>query len=156
MIPAAAPVTDDDRFRTAARTYLGYALLYEIGGVYLVSQGIGVPSAAGARGRVIYTVFWAIVGLVPLLGVPYLLRRPRAWFERWVLSRRDFARILAIFMAYRAFKVAQVALRGETAAVAAPWGGMLTFRAGALVFLLVTVVALVFVARAAWQAEAQA
>jgi hypothetical protein len=105
---------------------------------------------------VIYAVFWAIVGLVPLLGVPYLLRRPRAWFERWVLSRRDFARILALFMAYRAFKVAHVALRGETAAVAAPWGGVLTFRAGALVFLLVTMVALVRVARAAWHAETQA
>jgi len=155
MIPAAAPVSDDDRFRAAARTYLGYALLYEIGGVYLVSQGIGVPAGAGARGRLVSTIFWALVGLVPLLGVPYLLRRPRAWFERWLLSRRDFARILAVFMAYRAFKVAHVALRGETAAVAAPWGGVLTFRAGALVFLVVTLVALVFVARAAWHAEAR-
>jgi hypothetical protein len=156
MIPAAAPVTDNDRFRAAARMYLVYALVYEIGGVYLVSQGIGVPSAAGARGRLAYTLFWAIIGLVPLLGVPYLLRRPRAWFERWLLSRRDFARILAVFMAYRAFNVAHVALRGETAVVAAPWGGALTFRAGALVFLAVTVVALVFVARAGWRAEARA
>ena len=149
------PAADDDRFRTAARTYLVYALIYEVGGVYLVSQGIGVPAGAGARGRLVYAIFWAVVGLVPLLGVPYLLRRPRAWFERWVLSRRDFARILAVFMAYRAFKVAHVALRGETAAVAAPWGGTLTFRAGALVFLTVTFVALVSAARAAWNAEAR-
>ena len=68
----------------------------------------------------------------------------------------DFARVLALFMAYRAFKVAHVALRGETASVAAPWGGMLTFHAGALVFLLVTLVALVFVVRAAWAAKAGA
>ena len=149
------PAADDDRFRTAARTYLVYALIYEVGGVYLVSQGVGVPAGAGARGRLVYTIFWALVGLVPLLGVPYLLRRPRAWFERWVLSRRDFARILAVFMAYRAFKVAHVALRGETASVAAPWGGRITFRAGALVFLAVTFVALVSVARAAWDAEAR-
>jgi len=155
MIPAAAPVSDDDRFRAAARTYLGYALLYEIGGVYLVSQGIGVPAGVGARGRAAYAVFWAVVGLVPLLGVPYVLRRPRAWVERWVLSRRDFARVLALFMAYRAFKVAQVAVRGQTAMVAAPWGGEVTFRAGAAVFLLVTLIALVVVARAAWHAEAR-
>ena len=146
---------DDDRFRTAARAYFAYALVYEVGGVYLVSQGVGVPAAAGTRGRLIYTIFWALVGLVPLLGVPYLLRRPRAWFERWLLGRRDFARILAAFMAYRAFKVAHVALRGETASVTAPWGGALTFRAGAVVFLAVTLVALVAVARAAWRTEAR-
>jgi hypothetical protein len=153
MIPAAAPVTSEDRFRAAARTYLGYALLYEIGGVYLVSQGIGVPAGAGARGRLIYTLFWALIGLVPLLGVPYVLRRPRPWFERWILGRRDFARILAAFMAYRAFKVGHVALRGQTAVVAAPWGGEVTFRAGAAVFVVVTLIALIVVARAAWHTE---
>jgi len=144
---------EDKRFRAAARTYFVYAVFYELGGVYLVSQGVGVPAAAGARGRLIYTLVWAVVGLVPLFGVPYLLRRPRAWFERWVLGRRDFARILAAFMAYRAFKVALVAFRTQTAVVAAPWGGELTFRAGAAVFLVVTLIALVFVARAAWHAE---
>jgi hypothetical protein len=147
------PAADDERFRTAARTYFVYALFYELGGVYLVSQGVGVPAAAGARGRLIYTLFWAVVGLVPLLGVPYLLRRPRAWFERWVLGRRDFARILTLFMAIRAWLVLRVALRPETATVAAPWGGDITFRAGAAVFFLVTVVALLFVAVAAWTAD---
>jgi hypothetical protein len=149
------PAVDDERYRTAARAYLGYALLYEIGGVYLVAQGVGVPAGAGARGRAMYAVFWALVGLVPLLGVPYLLRRPRAWFERWILTRRDFARILVLFMAFRAFKVGQVALRGQTAVVAAPWGGDVTFRAGAVVFLVVTLIALVVIARAAWHAEAR-
>jgi hypothetical protein len=37
--------------------------------------------------------------------------------------------------------------------VPAPWGGEISFRAGAAVFLVVTVVALVLVARAAWRAE---
>lgn len=155
MIPAAAPVSDDDRFRVAARCYLGYALLYEIGGVYLVSQGIGVPPGVGGRGRIAYVVFWALIGLVPLLGVPYLLRRSRAWFEHWLLTRRDFARILTFFMAYRAFKVGHVALRGQTATVAAPWGGDVTFRVGAAVFLVVTLIALGVVARAAWHPEAR-
>lgn len=155
MIPAAAPITDDDRFRVAARCYLGYAVLYELGGVYLVWHGIGVPAGVGGRGRAFYAVFWALIGLVPLLGVPYLLRRSRGWFEGWVLTRRDFARLLALFMAYRAFKVGHVALRAQTATVAAPWGGDVTFRLAAVVFFVVTLIALVAVARAAWHPEAR-
>lgn len=147
----------DRRFRLAARAYLGYAVLYELGGVYLVTQGVGVPAGAGARGRALYAVFWAAMGLLPLLGIPYLLRQRRAWFERWVLGRRDFARIVAALMAYRAFKVAGVALRGQTATVAAPWsGGEITFRAAAVVFLAVTLVALLLVARAAWGRDTSA
>ncbi|HEV8584315.1 MAG TPA: hypothetical protein VGT02_05045, partial [Methylomirabilota bacterium] len=85
-----------------------------------------------------------------VIVIPYLLRRRRAWFERWVLSRRDFARILTVLMAFRAWHVLRVVLRPETASVAAPWGGEITFRAGAAVFFLVTVVALLFVGVAAW------
>jgi hypothetical protein len=46
-------------------------------------------------------------------------------------------------------------VRPETASVAAPWGGDITFRAGAAVFFLVTVVALLFVAVAAWGSDQQ-
>jgi hypothetical protein len=53
-------------------------------------------------------------------------------------------------MAFRAYKVGLVALRSETAEVALPWSGAVTFRTGAGVFFAVTVIALVFVARAAW------
>jgi hypothetical protein len=45
-------------------------------------------------------------------------------------------------------------VRSETATVAAPWGGLVSYRLGGVVFLLVTVVALVLVARAAWYEEA--
>jgi hypothetical protein len=146
------PATADARFRTAARIYLVYAVFYEVGGVYLVTQGVAVPPGAS---RALYALLWAALGLIPLFGVPYLLRRPRAWFERWVLGRRDFARVLALLMAFRAFKVAEVAVRGQTAVVAAPWGGEVSFRAGALVFLVVTLLALAVIARAAWHAEAR-
>ena len=61
--------------------------------------------------------------------------------------------VLALFMAYRTFKVAHVGLRGQTAVVAAPWGGVVSYRAGGAVFLVVTLVALVLVGRAAWAAE---
>ena len=50
----------------------------------------------------------------------------------------------------------RVALRPETASVAAPWGGEITFRVGAAVFFLVTIVALLFVGVAAWSADQKA
>ncbi|HSF05383.1 MAG TPA: hypothetical protein VLG10_06280 [Methylomirabilota bacterium] len=137
-----------DSFNTAARAYFLYGVVYLIGGLYLVSHGIG------ARGsRVTASVEWAAIGLVLLFGIPYLLARRRMWFERWVLSRRDFARLLALLMAVRAWAVFRVMLRPETATVAAPWGGELSFRVGATVFFVITVAALILVARAAWQRE---
>jgi hypothetical protein len=139
-----------DPFRLAARAYLVYGVVYWLGGVYLATQGVGVRG-----GRVMQAgVVWILLGLVLVLLIPYLLARPRAWFERWILSRRDFARVLAAFMAVRAWHVAQVALRPETTSVPAPWGGEITFRLGAIVFMIVTVAALVLIARAAWTKEA--
>jgi uncharacterized protein involved in cysteine biosynthesis len=86
--------------------------------------------------------------------VPLLLVRRRDWFERWILSRRDFARFLVFFMVLRVLVVLRTVLRSETAAVAAPWGGLVSYRAGGTVFILVTLIALVLVARAAWTREA--
>jgi hypothetical protein len=99
-------------------------------------------------------VVWIVLGLAFVVAIPYLLARRRAWFERWVLSRRDFARVLTLFMAFRAWHVLKVVLRPETATVSAPWGGEITFRAGASVFLLVTVTALLLIGRAAWAEKA--
>jgi hypothetical protein len=144
-------VSGHDPFRVAARAYLGYGIVYWIGGVYLVMHGVGVRGAAAPAG-----LSWIVLGAVFVIVVPYLLRHPRAWFERWILSRRDFARILAVLMALRAFKVGQVALRPGTATVASPWGGEITFRLGAAVFFIVTVAALAVIARAAWTSEPRA
>jgi hypothetical protein len=140
-----------DRFRDAARAYLVYGIVYWVGGVWLAFHGVGVSADTAGRRLV-----WIALGLVFVVGIPYLLRRPRAWFERWVLSRRDFARILTLFMAVRAWVVLRVALRAETASVAAPWGGEITFRAGAAVFFIVTIVAALFVAVAAWASDQEA
>jgi hypothetical protein len=137
-----------DRFSQAARAYCVYGVVYWVGGVYLALHGVGVRGPGAWAG-----VAWIAAGLLLVVGIPYLLRTRRAWFERWVLSRRDFARVVAAFMAVRALAVLRIAARPDTATVAAPWGGEVTFRSGALVFLAVTVVALVFVARAAWQRE---
>jgi hypothetical protein len=138
-----------DRFHLAARAYLVYGVIYWLGGVYLATQGVGVRG-----GRVMQAgVVWIVLGLVFVVAIPYLLARRRAWFERWVLSRRDFARVLTAFMAFRAWHVLRVALRPETASVAVPWGGEVTFRVGAVVFAIVTVAALLLIGRAAWARE---
>jgi hypothetical protein len=138
-----------DRFHLAARAYLIYGVIYWLGGVYLATQGVGVRG-----GRVMQAgVVWIVLGLVFVVAIPYLLARRRAWFERWVLSRRDFARVLTAFMAFRAWHVLRVALRPETASVAVPWGGEVTFRVGAVVFAIVTVAALLLIGRAAWARE---
>jgi hypothetical protein len=138
-----------DRYQVAARAYLTYGVIYWIGGVYLAAQGVGVRGERMMQPGVV----WIVLGLVFVVAIPYLLARRRAWFERWVLSRRDFARILTLFMALRAWHVLKVAVRPETATVSAPWGGEITFRAGAIVFLLVTVIALLLIGRAAWAQE---
>ncbi len=140
-----------DRFHLASRAYLVYGVVYWLGGVYLATQGVGVRG-----GRMMQAgVAWIVMGLVLVAAIPYLLAQRHAWFERWILSRRDFARVLAAFMAFRAWHVLRVALRPDTATIAAPWGGEITFRGGAIVFFIVTVAALLLIARAAWAEEAQ-
>jgi hypothetical protein len=139
-----------DPFRLAAHAYRIYGVIYWIGGFYLAMHGVGIRG-----GRMMPSgLVWIVLGFVFLVVIPYLLAQRRAWFERWILSRRDFARILTAFMALRAWHVFRVALRPETASVPTPWGGEMTFRAGAIVFLIVTVAALVLVGRAAWTKEA--
>jgi hypothetical protein len=137
----------ESRFRAAARAYVVYGLVYLVGGLYLVSHGVGVMGAptTGATTRTLLR--WGLIGLIPLVVVPWLLARRWSWLGGWI-SRRSFAWLLAVLLALRAVKVGEVALR-STAAVAAPWGGEITFRAGALVFLAVTLTALAFVVRAA-------
>jgi hypothetical protein len=147
MIPE-RPFDPGDRFRDAARAYLVYGIVYWVGGVWLAFQGVGVRGELAGRG-----MMWIVLGLVFVVGIPYLLRRPRSWFERWILGRRDFARILTLFMVVRAWAVLRVVLRPETATVAAPWGGEITFRAGAAVFFIVTIVAALFIAVAAWSTD---
>ncbi len=139
-----------DPFGLAARAYLVYGVIYWLGGFYLATQGVGVRGDRMMQPG----VAWILLGLVLVGAIPYLLARRRAWFERWIFSRRDFARVLTVFMAVRAWHVLRVALRPETASVAAPWGGEVTFRAGAIVFLIVTVAALLLIGRAAWAEEA--
>jgi len=151
MIPEQPPVDNDERFRDAARAYVVYGIVLFIGGAWLELHGVGTRGGALISG-----IEYLIFGLVFLVGIPYVLRRRRVWFERWVLSRRDFARLLTVFMAYRAYRTLVVVLRPQTASVAAPWDGEITFRAGGAVFFVVTLVALLFIAVAAWTRDQRA
>jgi len=100
MIPERRPFAPGDRFRDASRAYLVYGIVYWIGGAYLALQGVGVRGSMSTSG-----LTWIVLGLAFVIAIPYLLRRPRPWFERWVLSRRDFARILTVLMGVRAWHV---------------------------------------------------
>ena len=143
----------ETRYRTAAQGYFAYGIVYYVGGLYILWHGVGVMGAMeGRRGNTL--AFWALAGLVPLLGVPYLLHARRWWFERWVFTRRDFARVVAVFLAFRAWRVAQVVHHHHGASVPAPWGGTITFQVGAAIFLIITIGALAAVLRAAWGRDA--
>lgn len=135
------------RFRAAARAYLAYGLVYLAGGLYLLAHGVGVMGGRAGGGTVRAMVGWGLVGLIPLVVVPLLLWRPWSWLGGW-LSRRTFAWLVAALLALRAFKVGEVVVRGG-GSVPAPWGGEISFQAGGVVFLAVTLTALAFVLRAA-------
>ena len=129
------------KFKQAAWTYLIYGIIYWFGGLYLQTRGLG-------PGR--YVAFWFVVGAILVLSVPYLLSREVRWFERWVLSRRDFARIMTALVVFRAFEVGRIALRGGAASMPAVGGGILPTQIGAWVFFLITLGTAVMLARAAW------
>jgi hypothetical protein len=136
------------RFRLAALGYLAYGVVYWVGGLYLLSHGVGVAGGRAGGGTGTSMIAWGLLGLVPLTAIPLLLWWPWSWLGGWI-SRRTFAGLVALLLVLRAWKVGEIAVRGG-GSVAAPWEGQISFRVGALVFLAVTVVALVLVARAAW------
>lgn len=140
-----------DPYRAAARAYVFYGLVYLVGGLYLISQGVGVMGGATGGATTRLMLRWGFIGMIPLVVIPWLLSRPWSWLGGLV-SRRAFAWIVALLLALRAYKVGEVALR-HGASVAAPWGGEVSFQIGAFVFLVVTLIALGFVLRAATDRE---
>lgn len=137
----------------AAFAYFAYGLVYLVGGLYLIHHGVGVAGTRTGASTASSVLRWGLVGLIPLVLIPLLLWQRWSWFGGWV-SRRAFAWLVALLLTVRAYKVGEVALGGG-GAVPAPWGGEISYRAGGIVFLFVTVVALGFVLRAAWQCEAR-
>lgn len=134
------------KFRQAAGTYFVYGVIYWVTALYLQLHVFRV------RGSLL---LWFAIGALIAVGVPWLLARRRAWFERWVLSRRDFARILAVLVAVRAVLVARIAIRGpESMPMPGVGGGVPTTAAGAWAMAVVALVTAVMLARAGWAREA--
>jgi hypothetical protein len=136
----------DARFRQAAWTYLGYGVVYWLGGLVLAR------SELGPRGMERGGFGWFVVGALFVVVFPWLLARERGWVNRWVLSRRDFARILTVLVALRAVEVARIAGAPRTATVSV-FGLAVPTSVGAWVFVLVTTLTAVMLARAAWARE---
>ena len=139
-------MTLEARYRQAAGTYVGYGVVYWLGGLALASSGLG------PRGMERGGMAWFVVGALFVVVFPWLLLHERGWFDRWVLSRRDFARVLTVLVALRAVVVARIARapRAETVSVL---GLDVSMRAGAWVFCLLTVVTAAMLARAAWSRD---
>jgi hypothetical protein len=131
------------RFRQAAWTYLGYGVLYWVGGLVLARSGLG------PRGMERGGLAWFVVGALFVVVFPWLLARERAWVDRWLLSRRDFARILTVLVALRAVEVARIAWAPRTTTVSVLGLGV-PMSVGAWAFVLITGVTAVMLARAAW------
>lgn len=135
--------TRDARFRQAAWTYLGYGVVYWLGGLALAAAG------RGPRGMERGGAAWFVVGALFVVVFPWLLVRERRWVDRWLLSRRDFARILTLLVLIRAVEVARIA-RAPRAESVALLGLDVPVRVGAWAFCLLTVATGVMLARAAW------
>jgi hypothetical protein len=134
---------EEARYRQAAWTYVAYGIVYWLGGLALAQSGLG------PRGMERGGAAWFVVGALFVIVFPWLLVRERGWFDRWALSRRDFARILTLLVAVRAIEVARIARapRAETVPVL---GLDVSMRAGAWAFCLLTVITAAMLARAAW------
>lgn len=137
----------DTRFRQAAIAYLVYGVVYWLGGLALAVGGLG------PRGTERGGLAWFLVGALLVVTIPALLVRDHAWFDRFVLSRRDFARLLTVLILVRAVEVARIARAPRVDRV--PVLGLdLPFATAAWVFCLLTVAVGVMVARAAWSRDA--
>lgn len=136
--------TPDLKFRQAAWTYFVYGAIYWVTALYLQ---LSVFEVRGSW-------LWFVVGAIIAVGIPWLLVRRRPRFERWILSRRDFARILTVLVLIRAVSVGWIALRGPEAMRMPSMGGSVpTTQAGAWLMALVALATAIMLARAAWAPE---
>jgi hypothetical protein len=145
MIPESAPAGLEDRFRRAAATYLVYGVIYWTVALYLQTRVFAVAPRL---------TIWFAIGAAIAVGVPWLLWRRRRWFERWILCRRDLARIVAVLVAVRVVTICWLVWKGPEALRMPRFGGGIPpGRAAALLMALVAAVAAVALARAGWKGE---
>jgi len=139
--------TRQEKFQQAAGGYVAYGIVYWLGGLTLAAAGLGPRPLAGRA-----VAFLFVVGAALVVVIPWLLVAERPWFDRWVLSRRDFARILTLFVGFRAVEVGRIAANPRVELVAIG-GFAVPMRVGAALFCLMTVAMAVLLARAGWSRE---
>lgn len=127
--------TRQEKFRQAALSYLIYGCLYLGGAIYVAVTGI-VGRAMTTRSSVI----WFGVGAILVVLFPWLISKGYVWFTR----------LLVFLVLLRAVGVSRVAIKPTIPAVPLPGGIEISMRAGAFIFLLVTLGASYMLARAAW------
>lgn len=130
----------EERFKRAAWAYFIYGILYWLGGLYLAVSGVGPRGGP----------FWFVLGGIFVVLFPVILAREWSWFDRWILSRRDFCRILTLAVAIRAFGVGRVMIAPAIPSVPLPGGGEIPMSVGAAIFFVITLVTAAMLARAAW------
>ncbi len=127
--------TRREKFRQAALSYLIYGCLYLGGAIYVAVTGI-VGRAMTTRSSVI----WFGVGAILVVLFPWLISKGYVWFTR----------LLVFLVLLRAVGVSRVAIKPTIPAVPLPGGIEISMRAGAFLFLLVTLGTSYMLARAAW------
>ena len=132
--------TREERFRQAAWTYFGYGMLYMVGAIYLVTQGVGARGTQAAP-----VVAWFVLGTLFIVVFPWLIARGTRG-RRYVW----FTRVLTLLVAFRAFGVGRVMIAPSVPSVPLPGGGELPMRLGAGIFFLMTLAAVAMLVRAAW------
>jgi hypothetical protein len=136
----------ESRYRQAAWAYAAYGVLYWVGGLALAAAGFG-PRGVGRGG-----MLWFLGGALLIAVIPWLLVREHRGVDRWLLSRRDFARVLTALVVFRAIEVARLARapRPPEARTVTALGVSVPFDLAAWTFCLVTLAVAALVARAAW------
>jgi hypothetical protein len=141
-----------EKFFQAAVAYAAYGIVYWLGGLALALAGLGPRGMGEGTPMGPGVVLLFVAGGLLIILIPMILVRERPWFDRWVLSRRDFARVLTLFVALRAFEVARIALNPRVEVVSIG-GFAIPMRPGAWLFFLMTVGMVVMLARAAWSRD---
>ena len=127
--------TRQEKFRQAALSYLIYGCLYLGGAIYVAVTGI-VGRAMTTRSSVI----WFGVGAILVVLFPWFISKGYVWFTR----------LLVFLVLLRAVGVSRVVIKPTIPAVPLPGGIEISMRAGAFIFLLVTLGTSYMLARAAW------
>lgn len=119
------------KYHQAAIGYLAYGVIYLAGAIYLGRIGKG-PDAP---------LWWYLIGAAMAFGFPYLIWKRFKWVTR----------ILAVLVLVRVIGLLRIAVRADTEPVPLPWGGEVAMSHGAIVFMLIAVLACMLLARAGWQ-----